>query len=178
MTQNIADVLVVDDEQAVRGLVARWLEDAGYRVRTAASADEALKALVDSGTRVLVTDLQMPGRDGIWLARQLRILCPSAALVVITGDESGVVRLARAGLGAFDYLSKPFDRAAVLEAVDRGARWHEERFLARPHVHEADTRLAPGVWTFDPSDEPYGWHWTPDAQAAQQLRDVFELAGV
>jgi DNA-binding NtrC family response regulator len=178
VTQDIVDVLVVDDEQAVRGLVARWLDEAGYRVRSVSSADEAMAVLRDGGPRVLVTDLQMPGHDGVWLARQLRATCPAAALVVVTGDESGVARLARAGVGAFDYLAKPFTRDAVLEAVDRGARWHEERFLERPQAPAGTTRVAPGVWTFDPADEPYGWHWVPDAPAAERLRGVLELAGV
>src|SRR5439155_21815862 len=79
-------VLVVEDEEAVRGLVREVLELAGYRVLDAASGDEALVALLRSEGPIdaLVTDLRMPGMDGIELTERIRAARPGLPTVVIS----------------------------------------------------------------------------------------------
>jgi CheY-like chemotaxis protein len=65
-------VLIVDDENGMRDLMARWLQSGGYTVTTAANAEEALGRLEASPPAVALCDIRMPGHDGVWLAEQIR----------------------------------------------------------------------------------------------------------
>ena len=65
-------VLIVDDENVVRDLMARWLESGGFTVTTAASAEEALGRFEPLPPAVALCDIRMPGHDGIWLAERIR----------------------------------------------------------------------------------------------------------
>jgi DNA-binding NtrC family response regulator len=91
--QLSASVLVVDDERGIREIVARWLAAGGYDVRTAAGADEALDDVRRSAPAVALCDIRMPGRDGLWLAHQIRHDAPDTAVVMATGvqDTTSVV---------------------------------------------------------------------------------------
>ena len=71
-TTSAPNVLIVDDENSVRNLMARWLEAGGYRVTTAGSAEEALGRLQESAPAVALCDIRMPGHDGLWLAERIR----------------------------------------------------------------------------------------------------------
>lgn len=139
------DVLVVDDEASIRQITSRWLQHAGYRVAGVASAEEAVAAMSDHGPRVLVTDVQMPGRDGLWLAHQFRLRFPDTALVVVSGDPTTGPAVAGARLGALDYLTKPFTIDELTEAVDRGVRWHEARVFERLDRAAASRSASPDL---------------------------------
>ncbi len=130
-TAMTPDVLVVEDEAPIRQITSRWLQHAGYRVAGVASAEEAIAVADGRGPQVLVTDVQMPGRDGLWLAQQFRHRFPDTALVMVSGDPTTGPAAATARLGAFDYLPKPFTADQLTEAVDRGVRWHEARVIER-----------------------------------------------
>src|SRR5688572_30742426 len=78
-------VLVVDDENGVRDLLARWLEAGGYSVTTAANAEEALGRLEAAPPAVALCDIRMPGRDGLWLAERIRQSYPETAVIMATG---------------------------------------------------------------------------------------------
>jgi len=68
----INDVLVVDDDDAVRQLLARWLTAWGYHVREAFSAKDAVEQMTTRPASILLTDLMMPVHDGMWLTEQVR----------------------------------------------------------------------------------------------------------
>jgi response regulator RpfG family c-di-GMP phosphodiesterase len=117
-------VLVVDDENGARDLVSRWLKTTGYQVTTAASADEALTHVHDDAPAVALCDIRMPGHDGLWLAQQIRHDAPETAVIMATGVHdvgSAVVSLRQ---GVIDYLTKPFGRDRLRDAVMRGIEWH------------------------------------------------------
>jgi putative nucleotidyltransferase with HDIG domain len=118
-------VLVVDDEPGVRHLMRRWLESRGYLVAVAPGADQALELLAAAPTAVALCDLRMPGHDGLWLAGQLRREHPDTAVIIATGlnDVSAVVESLRQGV--VDYLTKPFERDRLCQAVSRGVEWHK-----------------------------------------------------
>jgi cyclic di-GMP phosphodiesterase len=118
-------VLIVDDEPGVRHLMRRWLESRGYTVAVAPSADQALELLATAPTAVALCDLRMPGHDGLWLAGQLRRSHPDTAVIIATGlnDVSAVVESLRQGV--VDYLTKPFERDRLCQAVSRGVEWHK-----------------------------------------------------
>src|SRR3954464_9975646 len=109
-------ILVVDDEVNARTALAELLRDEGFEVETAADAFKALGKYEAFTPHVVVTDLKMPGMDGIELVKKLKALEDPAALVVMTafGAVSSAVDAMRAG--AADYLTKPlnFDELLVV----------------------------------------------------------------
>lgn len=100
-------VVVVDDDDAVRRLAARMLEAEGHRVLPFRSAESAL-ARLPAGPFLLLTDLELPGQDGLALWRTVRTRDPSARGILMSGAlDDHVQRRARAaGIGAM--LKKPF----------------------------------------------------------------------
>jgi response regulator RpfG family c-di-GMP phosphodiesterase len=117
-------VLIVDDEPGVRHLMRRWLVSRGYVVSVASGADQALERLAATPTAVALCDLRMPGHDGLWLADQLRRQHPDTAVIIATGlnDVGAAVESLRQGV--IDYLTKPFERDRLCEAVSRAVEWH------------------------------------------------------
>ena len=117
-------VLVVDDENGVRDLMSRWLRLGGYAVSSASDADQALNLVNDEPPAVALCDIRMPGHDGLWLADRIRRDHPETAVVMATGvhDVGAAVESLRHGV--VDYLTKPFDRDRLSDAVVRAYEWH------------------------------------------------------
>jgi len=115
--------LVVDDEPRLRELLVRVLEREGFECRAAADGAEALATLDGWPAPLVLSDLRMPVVDGVELLRRVRARHPDAAVVIVTavGDVETAVRCL--GLGAADYLTKPFHldevRARVRQALSR-----------------------------------------------------------
>jgi response regulator RpfG family c-di-GMP phosphodiesterase len=124
-------VLIVDDENNVRDLMARWLESGGYSVITASNAEEALRRLETSKPAVALCDIRMPGHDGIWLAERIRQRYPETAVIMATGVQDVAPAVQTLRQGAIDYLTKPFGRDRLQEAVTRGLEWHRSAWDAR-----------------------------------------------
>src|SRR4051812_42222159 len=117
-------VLIVDDEPSVRELMARWLASGGYDVRTAGNAEEALERVHDRAPDVALCDIRMPGHDGLWLAHQIRHDAPETAVIMATGVQDVGSAVSSLRQGVIDYLTKPFGRDRVRDAVVRGIEWH------------------------------------------------------
>lgn len=124
-------VLVVDDETGARDLMARWLESSGYTVTTAASAEEALGRLQDQPSAVALCDIRMPGHDGLWLAGKIREQYPETAVIMATGVQGAGPAVETMRRGVIDYLTKPFGRERLREAVTRGLQFHHSAWDAR-----------------------------------------------
>ena len=124
-------VLIVDDENNVRDLMSRWLESGGYSVITASNAEEALRRLETSKPAVALCDIRMPGHDGIWLAERIRQRYPETAVIMATGVQDVAPAVQTLRQGAIDYLTKPFGRDRLQEAVTRGLEWHRCAWDAR-----------------------------------------------
>jgi cyclic di-GMP phosphodiesterase len=120
----LSSVLIVDDEPAVRDLMARWVTSLGLRPRTAASADEALEALRDQHCDLAVIDVMMPGHDGLWLAAQLQRDHPYTAVVIATAYTE-LLHGDSENRPIADMLVKPFQRDRFALAVDRGRQWRK-----------------------------------------------------
>jgi response regulator RpfG family c-di-GMP phosphodiesterase len=128
---HLSTVLVVDDENNVRSLMARWLESGGYSVITASSAEEALRRLETSKPAVALCDIRMPGHDGLWLADRIRHAYPETAVIMATGVQDVGPAVQSLRQGVIDYLTKPFGRDRLQEAVNRGLEWHRSAWDAR-----------------------------------------------
>ena len=113
------NILVVDDEKSQREILEMILVDEGYDVTTAASGEAALKFAKDRRFDLALTDLKMTGMDGIELLQHL--LAYDSSIIVILLTAHGSIESAKEALrrGAFDYLEKPYDKAALLETINR-----------------------------------------------------------
>jgi DNA-binding NtrC family response regulator len=134
----LAKVLIVDDEPRVRELMHRQLEGAGHELVDAEDADAALAAMAATPCDVVFCDIQMPGRDGLWLTGELRRLYPLSAVVLATGVSSVPPRVSMQA-GVLAYLVKPFTRQALLESLSTAIRWVED---ARTHGAKAEDQGA------------------------------------
>jgi len=115
-------VLVVDDEQVVLDSVRKHLQREGYQIRTVLSGAEAV-AMLDSGwPEVLITDLMMPGMDGLELLQRVRDSYARIPVIMITGYATMRTAMQALRQGAFDYIAKPFTRAELQGVVVRATR--------------------------------------------------------
>ena len=124
-------VLIVDDENGARDLMSRWLESGGYSVTTAASAEEALGRLNEQPAAVALCDIRMPGHDGVWLAERIRQQFPETAVIMATGVHDADAAVQSLRRGVIDYLTKPFGKQRLREAVTRGLEFHHSAWDAR-----------------------------------------------
>jgi CheY-like chemotaxis protein len=118
-------VLVCDDDDAVRGFVARTLEEAGYAVEAVADGRTAVEAIRNGGHDMLVVDFAMQGMNGGEVARQVRAFDPAPALLMITGYADTVL-LDKMGTDV-PVLRKPFDGPSLLVEVRRSLDGRERK---------------------------------------------------
>jgi len=112
-------ILVVDDEQAVRDLLAKTLTMADYDVDAAPDGPAALERLRAAEYELLITDLKMPGMDGLSVIREARRIRPEIAVVIITGYSTEASAIEAINLGVAGYLTKPFRLPRILAATAR-----------------------------------------------------------
>ena len=112
-------ILIVDDEENMRQILARLLTSAGYAVIDAASAQEAMSLLRKHPVALVITDLVMPGTDGIVLLTSLKEIDPSMPVIIITAYGTVHTAVTAMKKGAYDYVLKPFDNDEILFAVKK-----------------------------------------------------------
>ena len=117
----MASVLVVDDEEAIRRLLTRWLEGWGYEARQAANADEALEIMTEKAAEIMLCDVMMPVHDGIWLAEQVRTRWPQTAVIMASSAQDMETVMLMRKQGAVDYVTKPFGREMLRQALQRAS---------------------------------------------------------
>ena len=110
-------VHVVDDDPAMRESVAFLLQSAGYRSRTYPSADALLVALDKLERGCILTDVRMPGMNGLDLVHELKRLGNLTPIVVFTGHADVTMAVAAMKAGVVDFLEKPFSDDALLRAI-------------------------------------------------------------
>lgn len=120
MTENFK-VLVVDDEDSIRKRCIRLLSRQGYTVIGAANSSTALKLLQNqrTGFDLLLVDIRMPGMDGIQLLKKIKMQRQSIEVIIMTGYATVETAVKSMKYGAFDYLSKPFDKDELLHIIDK-----------------------------------------------------------
>ena len=118
-------VMVVDDEEGIRTLLSRWLTNWGYEPRLAVSADDALEQMEAAPAPIVLCDVMMPVHDGLWLAEQIHRRWPDTALIMASGAQDMETVKASRRHGAVDYVTKPFGREMVLQALARACNLRE-----------------------------------------------------
>lgn len=112
-------VLIVDDEPVIVNLLQKFLTQKGYQTITASSGEEALKRVREDSPSLVLLDVYMPGKTGIEVLREIKQLQPDLGVIMVTAaSDEGIGRKALE-LGAFDYVSKPFD----LEYLEKVLWW-------------------------------------------------------
>src|SRR5262249_31554717 len=117
-----AAVLVIDDEPGIRDLLSFELSQEGFDVETAANGYAAVEALKRRKFDLAVTDLKMPGMDGVETVAALRALDPDIEVIVATGYASVETAVACMKRGAYDYIQKPFDLAELKLLLERASQ--------------------------------------------------------
>ncbi|MFB3853466.1 MAG: response regulator [Vicinamibacterales bacterium] len=115
-------VLVADDEQSIRELLVQALALAEYDVEVASDGRAALERLRLGSCDLLITDLKMPGLDGLSLVREVRRLAPEMPIVIITGYSTEEAAIEALNLGVTGYLRKPFRVSKILAAAAKALR--------------------------------------------------------
>ena len=124
-------ILVVDDDEQVADLVADYLVRAGYDTIVAYGGNEGLKRFREGDFRMVVTDMKMPEMDGIELLEAVKAIKNDVIVVIITAYSTIDGAADAIKLGAFDFISKPFDLEALKEIVDRAFEQRKPSRLSR-----------------------------------------------
>ncbi len=114
-----AKILVIDDEEVIRSLLADVLGDKGYDVTAVATGEEGYQEAYNKDFDVMIIDLMLPGDDGLKIINFIKKNDPDAVIIVITGCNSMESIQEALRLGAFDYITKPFDIEQISFAVNR-----------------------------------------------------------
>jgi len=102
-------ILIVDDEDSVRESLTLWFTEDGYRVECAANAKQALSKLESDVFDIILTDLKMPGMDGLELLQRIKTLNKDSIIIIMTAFATVDTAVKALKEGAFDYVTKPFD---------------------------------------------------------------------
>lgn len=112
-------VLIVDDESSIRSFVVINLKRAGYHIHEAESGEEALELLAaNTGIKLALLDLMLPGIDGFELCRQIRTTNPDMGIIMLTARTQEVDKVTGLMMGADDYITKPFSPTELIARVD------------------------------------------------------------
>jgi two-component system phosphate regulon response regulator OmpR len=144
-TGDEAHILVVDDDDRIRSLLKRFLQERGFRVSTAPNAAKALSTLNSLAFDLLVLDVMMPGMDGFELTEAVR-KHSETPIFLLTARGDAEDRIRGLSLGADDYLAKPFEPEELVLRINAILR------RARP-ASAAITRVNFGDWSFDLAKE-------------------------
>ncbi|MFZ0391841.1 MAG: sigma-54 dependent transcriptional regulator [Calditrichia bacterium] len=102
-------ILIVDDELSVRDSLQEWFLEDGFQVKTAASAEDALNLMHAGPYDIILLDIKMPGMDGITLQKKIKEIDTNAIIIIMTAYASVDTAVEALKMGAFDYVTKPFD---------------------------------------------------------------------
>jgi two-component system, NtrC family, response regulator AtoC len=117
----VATVLIADDESNLRKVLCALLARDGHETVAVPSGDQALDMVKAGGIDIVITDLRMPRMDGLELLRAVKPLDPGLPVIVITAHGSVDTAVSAMKEGAFDYITKPFDRDELKLAVRKAA---------------------------------------------------------
>ncbi len=115
-------VAIIDDEQDMRASVSQWLALSGFDTETYASAEEALRAIGPDWPGVVVSDIKMPGMDGIALLKRLMSQDSGLPVILITGHGDVPMAVEAMRIGAYDFLEKPFNPDRMTELAKKAGQ--------------------------------------------------------
>jgi DNA-binding NtrC family response regulator len=130
-----ATILVVEDEDIMRAILAQLLREAGFRVIESATAEAAIEIFAAESPALTITDIELGGINGIELLDRIKQMDSEALVVMITAYSSVETSIAALRKGAYDYITKPFINEDILQTARNALRqrdlFHENRYLRR-----------------------------------------------
>ncbi len=117
--ESTATILVVDDEESNLKVLERLLKREGYAVRTAKTGPDALDAARAATPELLLTDLKMPGMDGLELLKAMRTVSPTTEVILMTAFGTVEIAVEAMKVGAYDFITKPLKRHEILRSVGK-----------------------------------------------------------
>jgi two-component system response regulator FixJ len=120
-----ARIFLVDDDPCILETTKMLLENVQYQCQTFPDADSCLKSFTPRGCDLLVTDVQMPGKDGIELLNQVKKIAPWVPVIVVTSYADFPMAVQAVKKGAFDFVEKPLEINSFLELVDLALRQND-----------------------------------------------------
>ncbi len=123
MTQRT--VLVADDDASIRSLLKQLLADEGYAVLEAATGGEVVEQVKDSSPDLVIMDVRMPELDGIEALQKVKISSPHTAVLIMTAFGTSNAAIKAMELGAFDYVTKPFELDKISHTVKRAFQYQD-----------------------------------------------------
>lgn len=170
-------ILVVDDELIVRDSLKEWLDDEGFSVDMADSGPTALEMLAEKEYQLVLTDIKMPGMDGVEMLKQALQDHPDLSVVMMTAYATVETAVDALKTGALDYLLKPFDPETFTPKI-------LEIYQAMDVVEKTEIKvhslvLSTGTETFDParSRNTYGYGVYPDVVSAKEFERMLSGTG-
>ncbi|MFW5489916.1 MAG: sigma-54-dependent transcriptional regulator [Desulfovibrio sp.] len=115
----MVDVILIDDEKTVRDSARQWLELSGLKVRDYSDAREVVQTITKDFPGVVLSDVKMPGMDGVALQRTLALIDPGIPVVLFTGHGDIAMAVQAIRDGAYDFVEKPFEPERILETINR-----------------------------------------------------------
>lgn len=134
-------VHLVDDDAAIRRSVSFMLKTSGHRVETYESGTELLKAGAQLDNGCILLDIRMPGMDGLEVQRALQEKGVSLPVIIMTGHGDVTLAVRAMKAGAVDFIEKPFDKEALLGALDEGYRRLTRKEATDDRMRDAEVRL-------------------------------------
>ena len=135
LMKQMASILIIDDEKAIRKTLSEILSYEGYKIDEAADGEEGLKKFTSAAYDVVLCDIKMPKMDGIEFLEKARLINPDVPVVVISGHGNIETAVEAVKKGAFDYISKPPDLNRMLitlrNALDKQTLVTETKVLKR-----------------------------------------------
>lgn len=168
-------ILVVEDEDAIREVVALNLRLAGYEVTEAASAEQALAVFIPSaGFDVAVLDIMLPGMNGFSLCETIRRDSASIGIIMLSAKTLETDKIKGLSIGADDYMTKPFSVSELLARVEALVR-RVGRQGASSAAPEPDGRMVSGVFVLDQKSRVLYKNGTPIdlTQVEFQIMELF-----
>lgn len=139
MPDHFKEILIVDDEPLIRDILVRKLTGAGYRPTPAENAFEALNRMKERAYPLVISDVIMPGMDGIELLKRLRAMYPDTSVIMITAVSNVSIAIEALREGAYDYLIKPFNLEEVVLSLKNALEKRRlilENRLYQEHLEE------------------------------------------
>ena len=144
----IAKILLIDDDVSLRRVVEYNLQEAGYQVLSAAGGEEGLRLFAEDAPDLVITDMKMPGMDGMQLLKAVKERSPETLVIMITAFGTVDVAVNAMKAGAYDYITKPFNRDELRLTVAKALQFvglaAENRRLKDEMSDRADYRTIVG----------------------------------
>jgi len=170
-------ILVVDDELIVRDSLKEWLAQEGFAVDMAESGPQALQLLAEKSYHLMLTDIKMPGMDGVEVLQKAKADFPDLTVVMMTAYATVETAVEAMKIGALDYLVKPFDPESLVPMVTR--IYEDFKTAGGRQIDVGALVLCGGASYFDPKEDKntYGYGVLPGVLTSLEFERIFSGTG-